>query len=82
MALKDDVQKKNEVRTAILRGLTYLIHQGKMLNNKKTVEENNIEAESTIDMSLRLFGGMDQDEMKDSFETERKRKKRKLKETS
>ena len=48
-----------------------------MLNNKKTVEENNIEAESTIDMSLRLLGGMDQDEMKRLFRNGRKRKKEK-----
>ena len=73
----DTVSKKNnEMRTAIPRGLTYLTHQGKMLKNKSTIKENNIEAESTIEMSLRLLGGMDESDMKDSSETEEEREKR------
>ena len=40
------------------------------------MEENNIAAESTIEMSLRLLGGMDENEMKDSSETEEEREKR------
>ena len=46
-----------------------------MLNEKKTIEENNIDAESTIEMSLRLLGGMDENEM----EIHPKRKKREKK---
>ena len=33
-----------------------LVHKGKMLSEKKTMNENNIEAEATIEMSLRLLG--------------------------
>ena len=51
--------RKNEMRTAILRGFTCLTHQGKVLNDKKTTEESNIEAETVIEMSLRLLGGME-----------------------
>ena len=35
-----------------------LVHQRKVLNDKKTIEENNIGAEAAIEMSLRLLGGM------------------------
>ena len=53
------------------------------MHEKKTIEENNIGAETTIEMSLRLLGGMDESDMKDSSETEEEReKKRKLEETS
>ena len=41
------------------RGITYITHQGKVLNDKKTMEESDIEAETTIEMSLRLLGGME-----------------------
>ena len=47
------------MKTSTLRGITYLVHQGKVLNDKKTIEENNIGAEVTIEMSLRLLGGME-----------------------
>ena len=46
--------------------MTYLVHQGKVMNEKKTIEENNIGAETTIEMSLRLLGGMDASDMKDT----------------
>ena len=65
-----------ETRSAIPRGMTYLVHHGKVLNGKKTIEENNIDAEPTIEMSLRLLGGMDENAMKDSSETEEEREKR------
>ena len=29
------------------------------MSEKKTIKENNIEAEATIEMSLRLLGGME-----------------------
>ena len=42
--------------------MTYLVHHGKVLNEKRTTEENNIGTETTIDMSLRLLGGMEESE--------------------
>ena len=36
----------------------YLVSQGKVLNDKKTLEENNIEAGTTIEMSMRIMGEM------------------------
>ena len=54
-----------------------------MLKNKSAMEENNIEAESTIEMSLRLLGGMDESDTRDLSETEEEtEKERKLEETS
>ena len=47
------------MKTSIPRGITYLTHQGKKLNDKKTTKENNIGAEAAIEMSLRLLGGME-----------------------
>ena len=45
--------------------------------------KNNIGAETTIEMSLRLLGGMDESDMKETLETEEEREKqRKLEETS
>ena len=73
----DTVSRKIEMRTAIPRRITCLTHQGKMLNDKKTIEESNIEAETTIEMSQRLLGGMEKNDMKDSFELEEERKKEK-----
>ena len=61
-----------ERRSSIPRGLTdiYLVHQGKVRREKKTIEENNTGAETTIEMPLRLLGGMDESNTKDSSETE------------
>ena len=42
--------------------MTYLVHHGKVLNEKRTIEENNIGTETTIDMSLRVLGGMEKSE--------------------
>ena len=43
------------------------------------MKEHNIEAEATIEMALRLLGGMDKNEQVDTHETEKEReKKRKL----
>ena len=58
----DAVSKKIEMRTAIPRGIACLAK----LKNKNTIEENNNEAESTIEMSLRLLGGMDESKMKET----------------
>ena len=43
---------------------------------KKTVKENNIEAEATIEMSLRLLDGMEKNEQMDTHETEEDREKK------
>ena len=42
---------------------TVLGEQGKVLKDKKTIEENNIEAGATIEMSLRVMGGMEKEEL-------------------
>ena len=50
-----------------------------MLSEKETMKEHNIEAETTIEMSLRLLGGMEMNEQMDIHETEEDlEKKRKL----
>ena len=63
------------MRRAIPRGITYLTDQGKMLKNRSTIEENNIEAESTIEMSLRLLGGMDESDLIRNGRRKRKKEK-------
>ena len=56
-----------------------LVHKGKMISEKKSMKENNIEAKETIEMSLRLLGGMEVNEQMDTHETEEDREnKRKL----
>ena len=73
--LFDEVER----RSLIPRDMTYLAHQGKVMNEKKTMEENNIEPEATLVMSLRLLGGMENNEQMDTHATEEDReKKRKL----
>ena len=75
--ISDEVER----RSSIPRDMTYLVHKGKMMSEKKTIKENNIEAEATIEMSLRLLGGMETNEQMDTHETEEGReKKRKLEE--
>ena len=56
--------------------MTYLVHHGIVLNEKRTVEENNIGTETTIEMSLRLLGGMDKSESMDTLESEEDRDKK------
>ena len=68
-----------ERRTLVPRDMTRLVHKGKTISGKKSMKENNIEAKETIEMSLRLLGGMDVNEKMDTHETEEEReKKRKL----
>ena len=68
-----------ERRTMIPRDMIRLIHKGKAINGKKSMKENNIKAKETIEMSLRLLGGMEANEQMDTHETEEDReKKRKL----
>ena len=59
--------------------MTRQVYKGKMLSEKKTMKEHNIEAEATIEMSLSLLGGMEMNEQMGTHETEEDReKKRKL----
>ena len=60
--ISDEVER----RSSIPRDMTYLVHKGKMMNEKKTVKENNL-------------GGMEKNKQMDTHETEEDReKKRKL----
>ena len=72
---EDTISEKIEIRTAIPRGVTYLIHQGQMLNDNKTIEESNIEAETTIEMCVRLLEGMENDMIDGLIRTRRRKKK-------
>ena len=56
--ISDEVER----RSLIPRDMIRLVHKGKMLSEKKTVKENNIEAEATIEMSLRMLGGVEKNE--------------------
>ena len=47
------------------------------MKKKKTTEENNIGTETTIEMSLRLLGGMEKSELMDTLESEEDREKKK-----
>ena len=75
--ISDEVER----RSSIPLDMTYLVHKGKVMSEKKTIKENNIEEDATIEMSLRLLGGMEKNEHMDTHETEEEReKKRKLEE--
>ena len=75
------ISEEVERRSLIPRDMTYLVHKGKVMREKKTKEENDIEAEATLEMSLRLLGGMEKNEQMDTHETDENReKKRKLEE--
>ena len=65
-----------ERRTMIPRDMIRLVHKGKAINGKKSMKENNIKANETIEMSLRLLGGMEANEHMDTHETEEDRKKK------
>ena len=68
-----------ERRTLVPRDMIRLVHKGKAINEKKSMKEKNIKANETIEMSLRLLGGMEANEQMDTHETEEDReKKRKL----
>ena len=72
--ISDEVER----RSLIPRDMTYLVHKGKVMIEKKTIEENNIEAEATLEMSLRLLGGVEKNEQMDTHETEEDREKKKV----
>ena len=65
-----------ERRSLIPRDMIRLVHRGKMISEKKSMKENNIEAKETIEMSLRLLGGMEVNEQMDIHETEEDREKK------
>ena len=49
----------------------HLASQGKVLNDKRTIEENNnTEAGTTIEMSLRMMGVMEKEEQLETTGTE------------
>ena len=50
--------------------MMYLVSQGKVLNDKKTIEGSNIEAGTTIEMSLRKTSGMEKEGLTETTETE------------
>ena len=56
--------------------MPYLVYHGKVMNEKKTIEEDNIGTETTIEMSLRLLGGIEKSELMDTLESEEEEKKR------
>ena len=70
--ISDEVER----RSSIPRDMTYLVHKGKMMSEKKTIKESNIEAEATIEMSLRLLGGTETNEQMDTHETEEEREQK------
>ena len=69
------ISDKVERRSLIPRDMIRLVHKGKMPSEKKTMKENNIEAEATIEMSLRFLGGMEVNEQMDTHDTEEDREK-------
>ena len=66
-----------ERRSMIPRDMIRLVHKGKMISEKKSMKENNIEAKETIEMSLRLLGGMEVNDQMDTHETEEDRERKK-----
>ena len=66
VSIVDEVER----RSTIPRSTTYLVHHGKVLNEKRTMEDNNIGTETTIDMSLRLLGEMEKSELMDTLESQ------------
>ena len=66
-----------ERRTLVPRDMIRLVHKGKMISGEKSMKENNIEAKETIEMSLRLLGGMDVSEQMDTHETGRRQGEKK-----
>ena len=70
------ISEEVERRSLIPRDMTYVVHKGKVMSEKKTIIENNIEAEATLEKSLRLLGGMEKNEQMDTHETEEDREKK------
>ena len=60
-----------ERKTSIPRGQLFVATQGKVLKDKKTIEESSIEAGATIEMSLRTMGGVEKEELMETSETDK-----------
>ena len=71
-----------ERKTSTPRDQLYIVNQVKVLNDKQTIEESSTEARATIEMSLRIMGGMEKEELMETSETQEDIKKRKLQEPS
>ena len=56
--IKDEIERK----TKIPKALQHLSNQGKILNERKSIQENNIVKETTLEMTLKLQGGMKEDD--------------------
>ena len=65
-----------ERRTLVPRDMIRLVHKGKTISGKKSMKENNIEAKETIEMSLRLLGGMDVNEKMEHMKRKKKERKK------
>ena len=80
LLLSDEIER----RSLIPRGMTYLVHPGQVMNEneKNSMEENNIETETTIEISLRQLGVMERSGLMDTLESEEDREKKKLYEVS
>ena len=75
------ISEEVERISSIPRDMTYLVDRGKLMSENKTIKENYIGTEVTLEMSLRLLGGMEKNEQMDTHETaEDREKKRKLEE--
>ena len=59
-AMLDEVER----RSLIPRDMIRLLHKGKMISEKKSMKENNIEAKETIEMSLRWTHETEEDREK------------------
>ena len=72
--ISDEVERKS----SIPRGVTFLVHQRKVKDAKKTME-NNFGAENTIEMSLLLVGGMEKSDIMDRLIGKKKEREKKKK---
>ena len=57
MRIKDEV----ETKTKIPKDIQHFVSQGKALSENKTIEENNMKAGATLEMTLILQGGTQYD---------------------
>ena len=55
---KDEIERKIQIP----KDIQYLSNQGKKLNEKQKIQENNTMNEATLEMTLGLKGGMKEDE--------------------
>ena len=58
MRIEDEIEGKTKIRKA----LQHLPNQGKILSERKSIQENNKMNEATLEVTLRLQEGMKDDE--------------------